>query len=295
MRNIFKFFLALVPKPVIAFIRPGYKFPFKPYFIKVDDKIGGKPIHLFLREDSFMEKVIKDEGLYGNWEKESLRIWASLAKRCNCIIDIGSNTGIYSVLASNCNSNATVIAIEPIDLNYQILLLNKNRNKANIHVEKIALSNLDGVAKMFMLRDTINYMTSVNSNTYAHHPKWIEKHGLVEVQVPLKKFDYIVDKYNLKDINLIKIDVEGHEVPIIENMLPYLKLYMPSILIEIISDENAISLTEIFRGLGYNFISIDEINKSSVVQKITNLDHHNYLICNNQVVQYLKDQKLIEN
>ncbi len=263
-------------------------------FFAVKDTIAKKKLHLFLRKDSFMEKVIYKHGLYGDWEKESLKIWAELSKKSQTIIDIGANTGIYSLLAQNNNSNAKVIAIEPVDLNYSILSKNIEKNKFPILSEKIALSDQEGTAKMFMLKDRLNYMTSINDNRYDLHPEIKGNSEVVEIEVSMKPFSYVYKKHNLDKIDLIKIDVEGHEITVLNSMMTYLEKYKPSIIIEIIGEDNAEILNEMFSKLDYEFISIDEENKSKKVNKLWDNEHHNFLICGKETVSYLQSIGLVE-
>ncbi len=263
-------------------------------FFTVKDAIAKKKLHLFLRKDSFMEKVIFKQGLYGDWEKESLKIWAELSKKAQTIIDIGANTGIYSLLAQNNNSHAKVIAIEPVDLNYSILSKNIEKNKFPILSEKIALSDQEGTAKMFMLKDRLNYMTSINDNRYDLHPEIKGNSEVVEIEVAMKPFSYVYKKHNLDKIDLIKIDVEGHEITVLNSMMTYLEKYKPSIIIEIIGDENAEILNEMFGKLEYEFISIDEENKSKKVNKLWDNEHHNFLICGKETVSHLQSIGLVE-
>jgi FkbM family methyltransferase len=262
-------------------------------FINVNDEIAHRTFQMYLREDSFIENEILKNGLYGNWEKESLKIWAELSKNCQIIIDIGANTGIYSLLAQNNNPQSKIIAIEPIDTNFAVLSQNIKQNQFPIYTENVALSDIEGIAKMYMLKDRLNYMTSVNDDRYSLHPEIKGNIEVVEIEVPLKSYSYIHQKYNLEDLHLIKIDVEGHEATVIKAMVPYIEKYKPSILIEVIGDENAKVLDSIFKEIGYMFISINEINKSTLVDKLWDNDHHNFLICNKSTIEFLQTKNLI--
>jgi len=62
----------------------------------------------------FIENNIFWNGIDNCWEKESLKIWQRLATTSNVIFDIGSNTGIYALLAKAANPAATVYAVEPL-------------------------------------------------------------------------------------------------------------------------------------------------------------------------------------
>lgn len=248
---------------------------------------------MLLREDSMMERFLISKGLYGKWEKESLKIWAHLAKRSHTIVDIGANTGVYSLLAKNNNPTAVVVAIEPIDVNYNVLEGNIAENGFDIITEKVALSDTAGTAAMFMLKDRLNYMTSVNENRYTNHPEIQGEAEVVEIQVPLKPFFYVFEKHKLNQIDLVKIDVEGHEITVLNGMMEAIREYRPVILIEVIGDEPARQLDAIFRGLDYRFVSIDEVGISKVVDHLWDNNHHNFLICHERTIQYLQGIGLV--
>lgn len=283
-------------KKVIKYILPGswLKPKNKRFnrFLKIEDSIAGKPFRLFFREDSFMEKVILEKGLYGEWEKESLKIWAHLSKQANVILDIGANTGIFSMLAQNNNPAAKIIAIEPVGVNFEVLSKNISRNNFPILTEQVALSDKKGKAKMFMLKDRLNYMTSVNDDRYADAPHVKGDYEVVEIEVPIMPFSEIVSRHSLQKIDLIKIDVEGHEIAVLNNMLPWLEKYKPHILIEVIGADNALELNKMFGSMGYQYLSIDEENISIQVSELWDNHHHNFLLTHPETIQFLEQKNL---
>jgi len=285
----------LIPRPLLAKLFPR-KYGDKTndnIIIKIKDQIGRKVFRMLLRCDGFIENKIHACGLYGEWEKESLKIWAQLSRISNVIIDVGANTGVYSLLARNNNHRARIIAIEPVNENFDVLTQNVKANKFIIDCEKIAISDKEGVAKMFMLKGQLNYMTSIGENRYASCPEITGGAEIVEIEVPIRPFSYVHFKHKLPKIDLVKIDVEGHETTVVRSMLPYLEQYRPSILIEIIGEKNAIELDDMFRKLDYCFISIDEVNQSQVVNKLWDNHHHNFLICDKNTIQYLQSKGLV--
>ena len=285
-------------KQYVIFVKKIFSNYYEPAFIpegffKIKDTISGKPISMFIRKDSMIERQIFWDGLYGKWEKESLKIWAALCPEANTILDIGANTGIFSLIAKANNEQAQVYAIEPIDINFDVLTKNMEKNKFAIHAIQAALSNISGTAKMYMIKDRLNYMTSINDNRYLVHPQTPDASDVIEIEVPTITFRDIEVKYNLPKIDLVKIDVEGHEIPVLENMYQRIKEDRPIILVEVIGDENAVALNNMFKPLGYKFISIDEENKSRVVDTLWDNHHHNFLLCDENVIKALQLKDLV--
>lgn len=294
-RALSKFVRLVVPHSWLRSLFPA-RFVYGPAdrrFVVIKDPIAGKPFSMLLREDSMMERFLIAKGLYGEWERESLKIWAQLAKQSQTIIDIGANTGVYALLAKNNNPTSVVVAIEPIDVNHDVLTRNIRENGFDIVTEKVALSDTEGMATMFMLKDRLNYMTSVNENRYAGHPEIQGEAEVVEIKVPLKPFTYVCDQHKLTQIDLVKIDVEGHEITVLRGMMTAIQESKPVILIEVIGDEHARQLDAMFRKLDYRFVSIDEIGVSKVVDHLWDNNHHNFLICHERTIQYLRDKGLV--
>lgn len=236
-----------------------------------------------------MESIIHDTGLYGEWEQESLRLWAHLSKTSSVIIDIGANTGIYSILSAINNKSAAIIAVEPININYEVLKKNIKKNRLkNVSTTKVAISNKDGQAKMYMLKDRLNYMTSIDLDRYKDSPWFPDNPEVVEVEVPVLSFSTFYRQHNLGPIDLVKIDVEEHEYEVLESMFPLIEKFKPNMLIEIIGEERAKKIDELLLPLKYKVIAIYENKPSQVVTHLWDNEHHNFLFCNDQTFEKIK-------
>ena len=85
----------------------------------------GKKIKLYNPGFTTIENEIFWNGIDNGWEKVSLKIWQTLAKNSNVILDIGANSGIYSIVANCINPQANIHAFEPVERTSQLLLKNK--------------------------------------------------------------------------------------------------------------------------------------------------------------------------
>jgi len=157
------------------------------------------------------------------------------------------------------------------------------------------MSDQDGEATMYMLKDQLNYMTSVNDDRYARHPEITGQSTVVPISVPMLTWATLKARHNLAGPDLIKIDVEGHELAVMRSLYAHAAEHRPTILIEIIGDSNASSLNEMLRPLNYTFISIDEASGSAkAVESLWNNDHQNFLICRPEVASELRSKGLVE-
>src|SRR5713101_2751945 len=79
--------------------------------------------HSFLMHnyETFIENDLFWRGYGRGWEGMSLRIWRRLARHAHSILDIGANTGVYSLAAKCVNPAATIVAFEPVERVYRRL------------------------------------------------------------------------------------------------------------------------------------------------------------------------------
>nr|WP_305891407.1 FkbM family methyltransferase [Methylomonas sp. SURF-1] len=204
-------------------------------------------------------------------------------------MDVGANTGIYSLISKSNSPFAKIIAIEPIDVNFEVLHNNIIKNNFSIITEKVALSNYQGSATMFALKNKLNYMTQIDKNRYALHPEIAKNHEISKILVEVKSFDYFAFKYDIEDIDLIKVDVEGSELSVLETLWPILSSNLPSIILEIIGNDSADRINELLSTLDYDYFSIDEIGRRiTKVDRLWDNNHQNFLICKAEILEYLK-------
>ena len=129
------------------------------------------------------------------------------------IIDIGAHIGMYTVLAAEKVGNTgKVIAIEPEPENYKQLLKNIKLNDfRNVIPLNIALFNHEGREKLYL---------SSFSGSHSLSPK---EDTISSIEVPLKTLDNLLEELNLKKVDIIKIDAEGAEIPILKGAEKTLK------------------------------------------------------------------------
>jgi FkbM family methyltransferase len=277
-----------------TFVR-RYRLPSRPGLISIQDEVSGQRLMMTWRNDSMMETEFYRYGLYGSWERHSLRMWATLCPAARVILDVGANTGVYSLLARKNNPTATIVALEPVPANADVLQANIDANAAGVVLERAAMSDQDGEAVMYMLKDQLNYMTSVNDDRYALHPEIVGNSTVVPISVPITTWATVKARHGLDGPDLIKIDVEGHEIAVMRSLRDHVEKHRPAILIEVIGDENAALLNEMLRPLDYVFISVDEVGRTAkVVDRLWDNDHQNFLICRPELADSLRSKGLVD-
>ena len=149
--------------------------------------------------------------LFGERELDHKIILEKVLKKNMSIMDIGSNIGYYVLLQRNIiGSDAKIIAIEPIPQNIEFLKKNLElNNDLKTKVIQGAVSNKNDYSYIYS-------STFFNLGTF--HPSGKSKE-FIENKLKVKTFSLsnLCLKHGIPD--LIRMDVEGHEVKILENLV----------------------------------------------------------------------------
>ena len=117
------------------------------------------------------------------------------------IIDLGANIGIETIKFKFFFPNSKIIAVEPEESNFEILKKN-TKNYNDIHLENYAISNKQ--TEMYLKNKNKNISQNYNESFFVTNEKTTNK--IKTISIP-----YLIKKYNLKRINILKSDIEGYE------------------------------------------------------------------------------------
>ena len=219
-----------------------------------------------------LENELFWKGLYNGWEKYSMRVWAQLSENAEVIIDIGANTGIYSLVAKTKNPTAIVHAFEPFPAIYTKLIKNININSFNVHANCLAVSNYSGKAVIYTADKDFAYSVTVNQNL------WVKDGEPIQVHIETITLQDYIEKNKIDKIDLVKIDVETHEPEVMQGFAYYFQLFKPLLLIEILNDEIAEKLNPYFDPTIFDFYNIDERTGIKKVPRLSKSDYYNFLV-----------------
>ncbi len=211
-----------------------------------------------------------------DWEPRTRKIWEELCKSSSTILDIGANTGIFSVLAKVYNPKAKVFSFEPQPNIFSVLKKSVEVNNFDTQCENIALSNQNGQMKFYnygpLAFEGNTTAGSLNMNFRPDDQKSI----VVEVR---QLSDYITEK-KIAQIDLIKIDVETHEYEVLLGYGPSLLQHEPVFIIELQNETIGKNIETLVTPDRYLYYSIDEKKGLVQIQKLgIEKDNHNYLLC----------------
>lgn len=169
-------------------------------------------------------------------------------REVDVVFDVGANTGFFSLLAKAVRPRSKVIAVEPSEANFSVLTRNIELNGVDIEAVRAAVTNESKVVTLFDYPD-VSYSASLQA-------EWRE--GTVRRQVQGVTLDELAESHGAFNRRvLVKIDVEGHEVQVLQGA-QRLITSTPVFLIEIIRDYVADGVRELLSPNSFTYELVDE-------------------------------------
>lgn len=146
--------------------------------------------------------VINELYYLGFYEPGTLNIINKCLKNGDVFIDVGASVGLMSMYASGCvGANGRVFSFEPIKKNFECLTESISmNNKININAYNLGLGSKPDELPIYLDRPCPSMLKSADK-------KKDEKLEIIKIE----KLDAILQKENVHEVKMIKIDVEGYE------------------------------------------------------------------------------------
>lgn len=213
------------------------------------------------------------------YELTELRLFKELAGRVTTILDVGANSGLYSIVSAKANPGARIYAFEPGPANRSRLKKNLalNRSDSQVTVIEQAVGEEKknvafAVPRDGSLCDAASVDTAFSRKIYDRHKEF------EDIEVLQISLDEFVRSQEIGSVDLIKIDVENRELHVFRGAQALLAEQSPLILAEFFTDkERQAFVTEFIRPLGYSCYAILSTGLLRVSQLIDNPGSKNYL------------------
>jgi FkbM family methyltransferase len=205
---------------------------------------------LYFSSKSYIEWKILSEG---NYEPSTGDIIRMSLKPGDTALDVGANIGVHTLrMAQSVGANGKVLACEPLPhlqtkLKNNVLL---NRYEDIVEIIPKALSDYNGKTKIKA------EVSSFNQGTGR-----MDTDGDIETEVI--QGDDLLNQKDIEQLALIKIDVEGFEMKVIEGLKESIGKYKPRIIVEYdaeywkMCNSSWQDLSKILKKIGYTFYRID--------------------------------------
>ena len=173
-----------------------------------------------------------------------------LIKIDSTIFDIGANIGYYTVMFSKLAPQGIIISVEPDGDNFYWLKKNISMNNLrNVTVINKALSSNECEVDFYIDKNT-GRTSSLTREVF--HPGG--RYGLEKTIVRTVTCDSLAEE---KMPDLIKCDIEGHEIAFLHGAVQTLK-HHPIIMMEV-KKENRADVLKILTDAGYNIFNAEQV------------------------------------
>jgi FkbM family methyltransferase len=195
------------------------------------------------------------------------------------MLDVGANTGLFTLLAAAANPMIKVCAFEPLASVNALLRANLALNPrlaGQINVYQLGLSN---VAGSFDFYETINDhgLVTTSSSLELGHAQQVGEYR--KQVITTETMDAWASRLEIGRICLIKIDVEGHEYAVIEGARETIARHRPFMTIEVLGESRVDTINQLLFESSY----LDFAITPTALRLCQQIRHHpdgwNHLLC----------------
>ena len=181
-------------------------------------------------------------------------IFERLARKVDSFIDIGANTGYYSILAASVNEKISVHSFEPAHGPSHYIKENITINQFgnNIKAHDTALSDKESEVEFYEVQNAKYRYLTHNLGGVGSLKKESNSKRTSSV-VKTLSLDSFVAREGIRKIDLIKIDTEGTENLILSGAPQTISQFKPIIICETLFSRIEKELETIMRSHGYEF------------------------------------------
>lgn len=203
-----------------------------------------KTLTMYSQADDVMVSGLCFQGLE-SYEQESIDLFRGLASRASSILDVGANTGIYSLVAAIENPLSKVYAFEPVPRIFNRLEQNRDiNNAANVQLNQSVIADFNGSTTLYIPTEKI----PTSSSTAAGHRRAVET-----IEVNATSLDSFIELEGISKVDLMKIDTESTEPLVLDGALKMIERDRPTIVCEVLRPRTGKALRKILDNFGYQY------------------------------------------
>ncbi len=212
-----------------------------------------------------------------SYESSVINLWLDRIKDNSVILDIGANTGIYSLVAAK-YKNVKVFSFEPTPriLNFLRKNVSINDLENKVFISDKAASNHIGETNFHVVK-------SVTIPTGSSENESFRKGMTEKINVSVTTIDTFLSENSIDYVHLVKIDTESTEPYVLEGMKNTLEKSKPDIICEILDQTTADKIQDILSPLGYYFYLIKDTSLELEKSLAPNLKYHNHFFSINKI------------
>jgi FkbM family methyltransferase len=238
---------------ILGFVSKAARHPIK-YWTEtsVDLSIWGLKLRLNPRGNISEQKLYTSPR---NFDSAELKYMKSFLKNGGVFFDIGANAGIYSFWAHVCSKGrARILGFEPdVEMRRRIDFNVKSNDIRSIRVLPYALSDRNGVSTFYLNEH------QRGTNSLEMPASKITNRRQIEVQ--LQTLAAVIRDQSITSIDVMKIDIEGHEPPVLRHFFSNVsKEVWPRLLIGEVQHMSADEFANLVPAEYYEIVSKTKLN-----------------------------------
>lgn len=187
-------------------------------------------------DDSIVDTFFRNPLQYSEYHE--LLLFHQLSKKPGTIIDVGANTGLYTIVARLANKDNPIVAFEPYHVNFERLRKNIELNKiaSLVSLQQSAVGDKTGTTSFEVpANDQVCDVPSADLEfTRKFYRRWMQ---YKTIEVPQTTLDQHIVSAGINNVKLIKIDVENFELNVLNGALQLLRTQQPVLLVEMFVDK----------------------------------------------------------
>jgi len=240
VRNFLKLFAPILPNSLKIPVSGKIK-------IKVNDT---KQISFQTNETSPMTKILfwEDRGC----TFEFSHIFKHIIQSSSTFFDVGANIGYYSLLAKSLNPSIDVFSFEPSKGPNFFLRQNIKLNHFDsIHIIEKAVGSEPGAIEFYEEKNPKYAYQKYHASGIGNTANTWGINNFLKYQVELTTLDHISNEFELKQLDLIKIDTEGTENFVFQGAKETIERFKPIIICEVLPNKIEKEIQSIIDQLNY--------------------------------------------
>lgn len=210
--------------------------------------------------DAFYARRVREETEAGEPE---LAMLGSFVGKGGVAVDVGANEGIYAFALSELGATVHAFEANPAFADFA-----KRSLGARAMVHQLALSNETGQASFFIPLADDSSELHLAGNLKNSHSQF-ERQSVIKVEVRT------LDSFGLANVQLIKVDVEGSELEVLEGARDIIQRDRPALLLELLSGtyKDPLAVTrEVCEKYGYSAFVVDKGKRLDAMTTIAALN-----------------------
>lgn len=164
----------------------------------------------------------------GSFEPNEFHFLGQILKPGMTVLDVGANEGLYTLFsARRVGPPGRVVAFEPSSRERSRLEHNVARNRlGNVTVVPCAVGSSHGTAALQIASGVHSGHNTLGALVYDDAPAAGIEH------VPVERLDTLIERLGVATVDVIKIDVEGAEMHVLEGARRTLTTHRPILMVE---------------------------------------------------------------